>query len=49
MPDHDVLQIASQIEGRIIEDAETPTPPNPSGQCPICRWNLKHKYDYVVS
>ncbi|NWX49004.1 RT18A protein, partial [Steatornis caripensis] len=35
------------IEGRIIEDDETPTPPNPSGQCPICRWNLKHKYDYV--
>ncbi|KAJ7404270.1 28S ribosomal protein S18a, mitochondrial [Willisornis vidua] len=35
------------IEGRIIEDAEAPTPPNPSGQCPICRWNLKHKYDYV--
>ncbi|XP_040984533.1 39S ribosomal protein S18a, mitochondrial isoform X3 [Aquila chrysaetos chrysaetos] len=35
------------IEGRIIEDAETPNPPNPSGQCPICRWNLKHKYDYV--
>ncbi|NXX52165.1 RT18A protein, partial [Scopus umbretta] len=33
--------------GRIIEDAETPTPPNPSGQCPICRWNLKHKYEYV--
>ncbi|KAF2978448.1 hypothetical protein EK904_004408 [Melospiza melodia maxima] len=35
------------IEGRIIEDAEAPPPPNPSGQCPICRWNLKHKYDYV--
>ncbi|XP_025936984.1 39S ribosomal protein S18a, mitochondrial isoform X3 [Apteryx rowi] len=35
------------IEGRIIEDAEVPAPPNPSGQCPICRWNLKHKYDYV--
>ncbi|XP_051639252.1 39S ribosomal protein S18a, mitochondrial isoform X1 [Manacus candei] len=35
------------IEGKIIEDAEAPTPPNPSGQCPICRWNLKHKYDYV--
>nr|XP_025978717.1 39S ribosomal protein S18a, mitochondrial isoform X2 [Dromaius novaehollandiae]XP_025978718.1 39S ribosomal protein S18a, mitochondrial isoform X2 [Dromaius novaehollandiae] len=35
------------IEGRIIEDAEVPTPPNPSGQCPICRWNLKHKYNYV--
>ncbi|NXG68964.1 RT18A protein, partial [Baryphthengus martii] len=32
---------------RILEDAEAPTPPNPSGQCPICRWNLKHKYDYV--
>ncbi|NXQ27090.1 RT18A protein, partial [Alaudala cheleensis] len=36
-----------RIEGRIIEDAEAPPPPNPSGQCPICRWNLKHKYDYV--
>ncbi|OXB65419.1 hypothetical protein ASZ78_005046 [Callipepla squamata] len=35
------------IEGKIIEVAEAPTPPNPSGQCPICRWNLKHKYDYV--
>ncbi|KAI1240673.1 hypothetical protein IHE44_0009109 [Lamprotornis superbus] len=35
------------MEGRIIEDAEAPPPPNPSGQCPICRWNLKHKYDYV--
>ncbi|XP_065536032.1 large ribosomal subunit protein mL66 isoform X3 [Lathamus discolor] len=37
------------IEGRIIEDkdAATLTPPNPTGQCPICRWNLKHKYDYV--
>uniref|UniRef100_A0A8C8RCP1 Large ribosomal subunit protein mL66 n=1 Tax=Pelusios castaneus TaxID=367368 RepID=A0A8C8RCP1_9SAUR len=35
------------IEGKITEDAEPPTPPNPSGQCPICRWNLKHKYDYV--
>ncbi|XP_066849976.1 large ribosomal subunit protein mL66 isoform X2 [Anser cygnoides] len=35
------------IEGKIIEDAAAPTPPNPSGQCPICRWNLKHKYDYV--
>ncbi|XP_050172916.1 39S ribosomal protein S18a, mitochondrial [Myiozetetes cayanensis] len=35
------------IEGKIIEDAEAPTPPNPSGQCPICRWNLKHKYSYV--
>ncbi|XP_030413053.1 39S ribosomal protein S18a, mitochondrial isoform X1 [Gopherus flavomarginatus] len=34
------------IEGKIIEDVKTPTPPNPSGQCPICRWNLKHKYNY---
>ncbi|XP_006899225.1 PREDICTED: 28S ribosomal protein S18a, mitochondrial-like [Elephantulus edwardii] len=25
---------------------ESPHPPNPSGQCPICRWNLKHKYNY---
>uniref|UniRef100_A0A8B9J310 Large ribosomal subunit protein mL66 n=1 Tax=Amazona collaria TaxID=241587 RepID=A0A8B9J310_9PSIT len=37
------------IEGRIIEDKDvaTLTPPNPTGQCPICRWNLKHKYNYV--
>ncbi|XP_062980323.1 large ribosomal subunit protein mL66 [Elgaria multicarinata webbii] len=34
------------IEGKITEDEEAPTPPNPSGQCPICRWNLKHKYHY---
>ncbi|XP_030055106.1 large ribosomal subunit protein mL66 [Microcaecilia unicolor] len=35
------------IEGRIKEDVKIPVlPPNPSGQCPICRWNLKHKYDY---
>uniref|UniRef100_A0A8D0BGS3 Large ribosomal subunit protein mL66 n=1 Tax=Salvator merianae TaxID=96440 RepID=A0A8D0BGS3_SALMN len=34
------------IEGKIIEDKEAPIPPNPSGQCPICRWNLKHKYNY---
>ncbi|XP_063774954.1 large ribosomal subunit protein mL66 [Pseudophryne corroboree] len=35
------------IEGRIIEEKVGLTPPNPSGQCPICRWNLKHKYDYL--
>ncbi|XP_072498386.1 large ribosomal subunit protein mL66 isoform X2 [Notamacropus eugenii] len=36
------------IEGRIIETSKvSPDPPNPSGQCPICRWNLKHKYNYV--
>ncbi|XP_053160172.1 39S ribosomal protein S18a, mitochondrial [Hemicordylus capensis] len=34
------------IEGKLVEEVEAPTPPNPSGQCPICRWNLKHKYDY---
>nr|XP_056709197.1 39S ribosomal protein S18a, mitochondrial isoform X2 [Euleptes europaea] len=34
------------IEGKILEDVEAPAPPNPSGQCPICRWNLKHKYSY---
>uniref|UniRef100_A0A5F5PV40 Large ribosomal subunit protein mL66 n=1 Tax=Equus caballus TaxID=9796 RepID=A0A5F5PV40_HORSE len=35
------------IEGRITETPqESPLPPNPSGQCPICRWNLKHKYGY---
>lgn len=35
------------IEGRITETPkESPNPPNPTGQCPICRWNLKHKYNY---
>ncbi|XP_044302981.1 39S ribosomal protein S18a, mitochondrial [Varanus komodoensis] len=33
------------IEGKVVEE-DIPTPPNPSGQCPICRWNLKHKYGY---
>ncbi|KAM5164837.1 large ribosomal subunit protein mL66 [Mantella aurantiaca] len=35
------------LEGRILEEKEALCPPNPSGQCPICRWNLKHKYDYT--
>ncbi|XP_026551343.1 39S ribosomal protein S18a, mitochondrial [Pseudonaja textilis] len=35
------------IEGKIIDGVEIPSPPNPSGNCPICRWNLKHKYDYM--
>ncbi|XP_039198677.1 39S ribosomal protein S18a, mitochondrial [Crotalus tigris] len=35
------------IEGKIIEDVKSPTPPNPFGNCPICRWDLKHKYDYM--
>ncbi|XP_006034766.1 39S ribosomal protein S18a, mitochondrial [Alligator sinensis] len=34
------------IEGKIIEHTEASAPPNPSGQCPICRWNLKYKYNY---
>ncbi|KAM9001683.1 39S ribosomal protein S18a, mitochondrial isoform X1 [Sarcophilus harrisii] len=36
------------IEGRIIQTSKVaPEPPNPSGQCPICRWNLKYKYNYT--
>ncbi|XP_062953207.1 large ribosomal subunit protein mL66 isoform X2 [Cynocephalus volans] len=35
------------IKGHITETPkESPNPPNPSGQCPICRWNLKHRYNY---
>nr|XP_011752725.1 39S ribosomal protein S18a, mitochondrial isoform X2 [Macaca nemestrina] len=35
------------IEGRLTATPKgSPNPPNPSGQCPICRWNLKHKYNY---
>uniref|UniRef100_A0A7N5KSA1 Large ribosomal subunit protein mL66 n=1 Tax=Ailuropoda melanoleuca TaxID=9646 RepID=A0A7N5KSA1_AILME len=35
------------IEGRLTgTPKESPNPPNPSGQCPVCRWNLKHKYGY---
>ncbi|XP_048203668.1 39S ribosomal protein S18a, mitochondrial [Perognathus longimembris pacificus] len=35
------------VEGRLTDTPkESPNPPNPSGQCPICRWNLKHKYNY---
>ncbi|CAI5776461.1 ribosomal S18a, mitochondrial [Podarcis lilfordi] len=34
------------IEGKVLEVEEAPTTPNPSGQCPICHWNLKHKYSY---
>ncbi|CAN2387492.1 Ribosomal protein S18 [Pristimantis euphronides] len=35
------------VEGRILEEKPSMSPPNPEGNCPICRWNLKHKYDYV--
>ncbi|XP_043543193.1 39S ribosomal protein S18a, mitochondrial isoform X1 [Chiloscyllium plagiosum] len=39
---------STMIEGRKIEDSLVASePPNPSGQCPICRWNLKHKYNYT--
>ncbi|XP_020640740.1 large ribosomal subunit protein mL66 [Pogona vitticeps] len=34
------------VEGKILPHQEAPAPPNPSGRCPICRWNLKHKYTY---
>ncbi|XP_069464875.1 large ribosomal subunit protein mL66 [Ambystoma mexicanum] len=37
----------SILEGKLIENVKPAVPPpNPSGQCPICRWNLKHKYNY---
>ncbi|XP_077138082.1 large ribosomal subunit protein mL66 [Ranitomeya variabilis] len=35
------------VEGRILEEKPSAVPPNPEGKCPICRWNLKHKYDYM--
>ncbi|XP_078503516.1 large ribosomal subunit protein mL66 [Lissotriton helveticus] len=40
----------SIIEGKLIEELKSTAsvlPPNPAGQCPICRWNLKHKYNYT--
>ncbi|XP_057411441.1 39S ribosomal protein S18a, mitochondrial isoform X2 [Balaenoptera acutorostrata] len=41
------LAVSGKIEGRITgTPKESPNPPNPSGQCPICRWNLKYKYTY---
>ncbi|KAM4041693.1 large ribosomal subunit protein mL66 [Anomaloglossus baeobatrachus] len=35
------------VEGRILEERPQMCPPNPEGRCPVCRWNLKHKYDYT--
>ncbi|XP_072356303.1 large ribosomal subunit protein mL66 [Scyliorhinus torazame] len=36
------------IEGKKVETSPVSSePPNPSGQCPICRWNLKHKYNHT--
>lgn len=40
---------AGQIEGISVGASQWPQPPNPEGRCPICRWNLKHKYSYEVS
>ncbi|KAL4837811.1 hypothetical protein H8958_012276 [Nasalis larvatus] len=41
------IVLTKQIEGRLTATPKgSPNPPNPSGQCPICRWNLKHKYNY---
>ncbi|XP_018117631.1 mitochondrial ribosomal protein S18A L homeolog isoform X1 [Xenopus laevis] len=37
----------ANIEGQLMEDKPAVSPPNPAGQCPICRWNLKHKYTYT--
>ncbi|XP_053246928.1 28S ribosomal protein S18a, mitochondrial-like [Podarcis raffonei] len=52
-PSHGLRQVVETternttiIEGKVLEVEEAPTPPNPSGQCPICHWNLKHKYSY---
>ncbi|KAJ8274728.1 hypothetical protein COCON_G00093530 [Conger conger] len=35
------------MEGTILATAERPQPPNPEGDCPICQWNLNHKYNYT--
>ncbi|XP_032876538.1 39S ribosomal protein S18a, mitochondrial isoform X1 [Amblyraja radiata] len=35
------------IEGKIVKSADASEPPNLLGQCPICRWNLKHKFNYT--
>nr|XP_032804529.1 39S ribosomal protein S18a, mitochondrial [Petromyzon marinus] len=35
------------LEGKIVEQQAGNEPPNPAGGCPICRWNVKHKYDYT--
>ncbi|XP_057679080.1 39S ribosomal protein S18a, mitochondrial [Corythoichthys intestinalis] len=35
------------IEGKILDIAPAPQPPNPSAKCPIYRWNLQNKYNYT--
>ncbi|MBN3306048.1 RT18A protein, partial [Amia calva] len=35
------------IEGKLVAAPPKLDPPNPAGQCPICQWNLKHKYNYT--
>ncbi|KAL4630588.1 28S ribosomal protein S18a, mitochondrial, partial [Arapaima gigas] len=36
----------SAVEGISVGTQEYVQPPNPEKPCPICRWNLKHKYSY---
>ncbi|XP_077409781.1 large ribosomal subunit protein mL66 isoform X1 [Vanacampus margaritifer] len=35
------------IEGKILDAAVAPEPPNPTAKCPIYRWNLQNKYNYT--
>ncbi|XP_056604583.1 39S ribosomal protein S18a, mitochondrial [Triplophysa dalaica] len=35
------------IEGVIESTPERPQPPNPTAKCPIYRWNLQNKYNYI--
>ncbi|XP_061603039.1 39S ribosomal protein S18a, mitochondrial [Cololabis saira] len=35
------------IEGKTLDIAPAPQPPNPTAKCPIYRWNLQHKYNYT--
>ncbi|XP_061668855.1 39S ribosomal protein S18a, mitochondrial [Syngnathoides biaculeatus] len=35
------------IEGKILDTAAGPQPPNPTAKCPIYRWNLQNKYHYT--
>ncbi|XP_019738302.1 large ribosomal subunit protein mL66 [Hippocampus comes] len=35
------------MEGKILDTAAAPEPPNPTAKCPIYRWNLQNKYNYT--
>ncbi|KAG7509490.1 39S ribosomal S18a, mitochondrial [Solea senegalensis] len=37
----------TMIEGQIVDVPSGPQPPNPTAKCPIYRWNLQHKYNYM--